>query len=139
MQFCKLNVDQTKQMFGLEAYRQDVGPRADVDADLDDWLLVLPFEGEDGDVEILCCPEDRVCETCQAASRYVCGDCQVPICRTCSAAVYSRNPWRKPVAALSNDLMIFYAPDNLYRQLDDNGNDLLQCVRHGYDLFFIRV
>lgn len=87
-----------------------------------DLFVTIPFAVRDEeytlDVNILCCPEDKRCTNskCMANQRKVCEDCEVPICKEC-ATVMERH-WdlfdgmhpRPPPRALSNDLMIFYAP-----------------------------
>ena len=88
----------------------DLRGRADEFAD---WHVDVPFPG--GVVRLLCCPEDRVCgkKTCQSGSRCWCQDCTVPVCRECMGHLNRRTPCMPP-AALTNDLMIFYAPEVLY-------------------------
>ena len=82
--------------------------------ELKDWVCAIPFQ--DGDVDMLCCPEDRTCrrEGC-VLNQTLCPECWVPICRTCVAGLLADNP-RLPHSALANDLMIFYAPRELYTQ-----------------------
>ena len=79
--------------------------------EFDDWYMDIPFR--DGDVRIVCCPEDRICsETCLAGRR-LCQSCQVPVCTTCNQYVSKEQPMQNPIA-LANDLMVFYTPEEMY-------------------------
>jgi len=80
--------------------------------EFDDWQLDVPFP--EGDLTILCCPEDRTCEVpdCQAGRR-CCPKCKLPLCRECSSYLKKKTP-SVPPAALANDMMVFYEPAELY-------------------------
>ena len=80
-------------------------------AEFDDWYVKVPFETEA--VRVLCCPEDRVCTPECLQGDTLCAHCQVPVCSHCIACVTSK-PATQPPAALSNDMMIFYAPKEIY-------------------------
>ena len=73
---------------------------------------------------MLCCPEDRICThaECKAASA-LCTQCQVPVCTACSHYVMSHKP-SLPPTALWNDMMIFYAPQELYA----NGGLVMEMI-----------
>ena len=63
---------------------------------------------------VLCCPEDKVCARGEACGpKTLCPQCQFPLCRACQ-----RSPGGKylqmPAGSLANDLMVFYAPRELY-------------------------
>ena len=77
-----------------------------------DWQLDLPFE--QGIIAILCCPEDRKCDVvgCEDGNK-CCRWCQLPVCRECSSFL-NRDPACIPPMALVNDMMVFYAPAELY-------------------------
>ena len=80
--------------------------------EFDDWHVDVPFE--EGDVRVLCCPEDRRClqSACDKRSR-VCPQCEVPLCDQRSTHVGKESP-KLPPACLANDMMIFYAPKESY-------------------------
>ena len=75
-----------------------------------DWRCVVTCEQQR--ISLLCCPEDRRCQVCPAASAECCEKCEVPLCRFCRTDVIHRNV--KPPQALSNDLMIYYAPREIF-------------------------
>ena len=79
-----------------------------------DWKLTVPFA--DGAMEILCCPEDRRCEKpgCCDGS-VVCDTCEVPLCLSCANCLLQLKP-KMPPASLAKDMMIFYAPRELYTE-----------------------
>mgnify|MGYP003320896295 CR=1 FL=1 len=58
----------------------------DNDEEFEDWQLRVPFD--DGDVQVLCCPEDLVCknEACMR-SRMLRDDCKMPVCEACRWAL----------------------------------------------------
>jgi len=119
--FCGLSPRQCERIFGLETYLDKYG-NADGNNDqcaqrdeLADWTLSYP--GRDGDATILCCPEDRRCERDGCLDESVCcPSCEIPCCDECDRALRNpRNP-EMPPAALSNDMMVFYAPREVYTQ-----------------------
>ena len=125
-------------MFGLKTYLENYGSIQEGKVHLgedehrhefDDWLVTIPFAVGVGkqtlDVDILCCPEDKRCTNsiCMQNQRRVCEQCEVPLCSECAGVV--DKPWgiwdwgespqpKPPPRALSNDLMIFYAPKSIY-------------------------
>ena len=50
------------------------------------------------------------------ATRTLCTDCEVPVCRQCEDALQQPRGAQMPYAALTNDLMTFYAPTLLYEK-----------------------
>ena len=87
-------------------------------SEFDDWQLIVPFEPKP--LTILCCPEDRCCSGPQSevclSRKTLCRDCEVPVCRYCEEQLLHPYGAKLPQAALTNDLMIFYAPPVLYEQ-----------------------
>ena len=94
--------------------------------EFEDWVLTVPFAERNSadtvDLEIICCPEDRRCtgKRCRARRKTVCPDCEIPICQECESSLERTSDWVKdtfrdpPARALSNELMIFYAPKSMY-------------------------
>ena len=119
--FCGMDAKQTLAILGLDTYMERYGrcdggvPDLTQDpAEFADWQIVVPFS--DGDVIVLCCPEDRVCQNpdCGVSSR-ICSECRFPICRECETCLYQQPP-KMPAVSLANDMMIFYAPREIYVQ-----------------------
>ena len=79
--------------------------------EFEDWLVTVTLK-DNTPIELLCCPEDKHCSSCTDPRR-CCKECQVPICVECATSLAAKPP-RMPDAALSNDMMIFYAPVELY-------------------------
>ena len=80
--------------------------------EFDDWLVEVSFEG--GPVNIICCPEDKVCRNRQQCGpKKLCGKCKIPLCRECQISVHKRE---LPYRCLANDLMVFYAPADVYTE-----------------------
>ena len=75
-------------------------------------------------VNMLCCPEDTKCRRRCTGTPQLCGDCEVPVCSYCARFVLSEEP-SLPPAALSNDLMVFYAPEELYA---DGGLTVMEMI-----------
>ena len=50
------------------------------------------------------------------ATRSLCTACEVPVCRQCEDALQQPRGAQMPYAALTNDLMTFYAPTLLYEK-----------------------
>ena len=88
----------------------------EVTQDLEKWSIYVPFDKTEGDVEIICCPEDRECSSCKIDSRTVCKDCTVPICASCSKVLHTSDVVAPPACALANDMWISYADTALYEQ-----------------------
>eukprot|EP00973_Karenia_brevis_P065713 9133873-Karenia_brevis.AAC.1 len=89
---------------GLEAYMKDYGndPKTRLQnrrEEFMDWTVIVPFDvdrwGVDGDLELLCCPEDLRCASRHnhKTSSHVCAQCEVPICRDCKRELSDERPW----------------------------------------------
>ena len=122
--FFSMDPQRCADIFGLDVYIQRYGHlqgfpdmRQHI-AEFDDWQLIVPFA--ERPLSILCCPEDRCCKSQHShkclASKTLCKDCEIPMCRYCEFAVMNPNGAQMPLAALINDLMIFYAPSILYEK-----------------------
>ena len=82
--------------------------------EFDDWYVDVPFAEKT--VRVLRCPEDRVCSHCDCATnRSLCENCSVPVCSTCYNYVQCKTP-SLPPPPLCNGMMVFYAPEELYRK-----------------------
>ena len=80
--------------------------------EFDDWLLTIDIG--DKSIPILCCSEDLACDTGACTkSGACCTKCKLPVCNACENALTATPP-RIPAAALVNDMMIFYAPKEIY-------------------------
>ena len=90
--------------------------------EFDDWLVDVPFS--DGSVRVLCCPEDRRCSPDCLKGGTLCTDCEVPVCTACFSCLTCETP-SLPPASLCNDMMIFYAPEELY---EDGGLTIMQMI-----------
>ena len=105
-------------ILGLQTYREryvpgDEGLRRaaqNMHEELADWRAEVTCEGKS--VELLCCPEDVRCNMCSRENQTLCEHCEIPMCMYCFGTI-SRHG-QKPPQALSNDLMIYYAPRELY-------------------------
>ena len=75
-----------------------------------DFTLDVAVEGKN--IRVLCCPEDIECDiTAVNSDHSPCARCSFPLCSECAVPLKSK---RMPPAALSNDMMVFYAPVELY-------------------------
>ena len=85
-----------------------------VPEEFSDWIAQVPTST--GTCDILCCPEDQKCDTSHAEDTCVfCERCEVPLCSECKIGFKDETgAWTLPDAALANDMMIFYAPRELY-------------------------
>ena len=118
VEFLGLPYDKAHSILGLQTYLDRYGACGDGSPDLtqqlhefDDWTVGVPFEN--GVLRLLCCPEDRRCDQsrCQEGT-LVCRACQIPVCVECLGSLTGNA--RMPPAALTNDMMVFYAPRELY-------------------------
>ena len=120
-------------MFGLEEHLENYGEiqrkkvhlRDNLD-EFEDWLLTVPFpartSSDTEELEIICCPEDRRCaaKCCRARRKTVCPNCEIPICQECESSLlrprdeFNDTLREPPARALSNELIIFYAPRSMY-------------------------
>ena len=118
-----------QHLLSLETYLQKYGKDIDGFFDLehhrhefDDWLVNIPFK--DGSVQVLCCPEDRRCSPACLEGDVLCPECEVPVCNPCLARMRA-DPPSLPAASLCNDMMIFYAPEELY---EDGGLTIMEMI-----------
>ena len=109
---------ETERIFGLATYVQKYGAMGEgisldeSHPEFDDWRVRVPFD--DGVVNVLCCPEDLICEADVEHDPLTCCErCVAPVCTECSKQLFQRKP-QMPPAALANDMMIYYAPSELY-------------------------
>ena len=117
--FCNLGIETTKAIYGLETFIAKYGRVSDevhlsnFRSEYDDWQLTIPFGHED--VKILCCPEDRLCkdEACMASST-ACPRCRMRLCNECKSYLHKKGKPAMPPVALTNDMMVYYAPRELY-------------------------
>ena len=118
--FLGMSFEETDSILGLQSYLGRYGKCGDDSPDLTqqmhefaDWRVDVPFE--EGDVTLLCCPEDRVCaeNRCQSGTR-LCPACEIPVCVECLESL-SGEP-RMPPAALTNGMMVFYLPGSCIRR-----------------------
>ena len=83
-----------------------------------DWQYIVPYHPQP--LTILCCPEDRICRSSSnascLASHTLCDQCEIPVCSECTAALVKPDGPSMPGKALTNDLMIFYAPAIIYEK-----------------------
>ena len=77
-----------------------------------DWHITVPFDTTS--VDILCCPEDVHCEGEARDSPFACcTSCVAPMCTECHSKFCKQTP-ELPPAAPTNDMMLYYAPTELY-------------------------
>ena len=122
--FFGLAAQRCDDIFGLDKYMERYGHQPGFPdmrqhmSEFDDWQLIVPFEPRP--LTILCCPEDRRCSGPQSEAclsrKTLCDDCEVPVCTYCEEQLMLPHGAKMPQAALTNDLMVFYAPTVLYEQ-----------------------
>ena len=79
--------------------------------ELQDWSCVVNLQGKL--LTLLCCPEDKTCQKrCKADE--MCTKCRVPVCNGCRRALLWEG--KQPAAALSNDMMVYYAPQDIFER-----------------------
>lgn len=77
--------------------------------ELKDWSATASFD--DGLIEVICCPEDKVCPK-RCSPEKLCEHCWTPICRSCKMDLVWHG--KQPAAALSNDMMVYYGPRDVF-------------------------
>lgn len=107
--FLGMNADETEETIGLETYIREYASHVDI-IEFEDWKVSIPFQARN--VEILCCPEDKVCEQMCCG---VCESCQFPVCNRCNEALCNQRPHR-PVLALTNDMWFGYMDSFIYEK-----------------------
>eukprot|EP00959_Pyramimonas_sp_CCMP1952_P247100 5164887-Pyramimonas_sp.AAC.1 len=82
--------------------------------EFNDWQVTVP--SEEGPVRVLCCPEDMRCVSgTWHSENTACRCCEAPLCGECkNAMVGVRGEATLPPAALANDMMAFYSPEELF-------------------------
>ena len=143
-QCCGLTFVQTQNMLGLKAYVQKYGQMSEDVAleedhvEFEDWHLVIPFDR--GNVNNLCCPEDVHCSGESRHSRFTCCPfCVAPVCIECQTHICKRTP-ELPPAALTNDMMIYYTPTEIY-ELNATVMELIcasVCITSMFCVFIFR-
>ena len=71
---------------------------------------------------MLCCPEDKLCPIEKKGGseqklhpKFCCSSCELPVCDECMTGMRAEgDTLAMPTAALANDMMIYYAPRELY-------------------------
>ena len=121
--FFGMNAQRCSDIFGLDTYLERYGHQPGFPdmrqrmAEFDDWQLIVPFRQP---LTLLCCPEDRRCTSERQSScmtrKTLCKDCEVPVCRQCEDSLRQPRGAEMPYAALTNDLMTFYAPLVMYEK-----------------------
>lgn len=116
--FLRMTLAQTRSNFGLETYLERYANLTngftlkDHLEDFEDWKVHLRLPHESFD--ILCCPEDKRCANSHPQHKYeLCTRCEIPLCCHCASHTLQGEP-KMPPTSLSNDMMIFYAPRELY-------------------------
>ena len=122
--FFAMDAQHCADIFGLDMYIERYGhlpgfpDMREHMAEFDDWQLIVPFA--ERPLSILCCPEDRRCNSQLShkclASKTLCEDCEIPMCRYCEQAVMNPDGAQMPRRALTNDLMVFYGLTILYER-----------------------
>ena len=66
--FMGMSLDDTVKIMGMDTYLQNHGDRDgrpnlnSIVQEFSDWKLLIPFGEEE--VDVMCCPEDKRCESC---------------------------------------------------------------------------
>eukprot|EP00438_Fugacium_kawagutii_P008899 Skav215707 [mRNA] locus=scaffold2573:242958:252224:+ [translate_table: standard] len=100
-----------EKILGLQAFKEKYVDKEtrfaqqEMTAELEDWTSQVNLGT--ACVKLVCCPEDKVCRK-KCKPETLCSQCWVPVCRTCKIDIVSHG--RQPAAALSNDMMVYYAP-----------------------------
>ena len=105
--------DELELLLGLKTYRDLYGGiAAEAGESYDVWSCNV--ECKDGkSLSLLCCPEDKRCRKGCKPDR-LCSACEIPVCASCWCAVAHEGA--VPPEALSNDMMLFYGPEEIYDQ-----------------------
>ena len=112
-----LSVPEAEKVLGIEAYVNayvagaTVFAQAEMKKELRDWSCVVNLQGRL--LTLLCCPEDKQCQK-RCKPEEMCTKCCVPVCNGCRRALLWEG--KQPAAALSNDMMVYYAPHNIFER-----------------------
>ena len=105
---------ETLLRLSLEGYRGTYMTQSSLDVqatmreELEDWACNFVYESID--IDILCCPEDKRCVH-ECGPRNACQQCEAPVCASCWGCLVRQ---ACPPEALANDMMVFYAPKEIY-------------------------
>jgi len=129
--FFNCNDEETEKLYGLDTYLEKYGkdPLGYYDLGLhrhefDDWYLDVSFPNRK--TRILCCPEDKTCANPSCMQqRQLCSECRAPVCTYCYDKYLNSLSPSLPPSALSNDMMVFYAPEELYQ---DGGLTIMEML-----------
>ena len=112
-----LSILEAEKVLGIETYVKfyvaggTVFAQAEMKKELQDWSCVVNLQGKL--LTLLCCPEDKTCQKrCKADE--MCTKCRVPVCNGCRRALLWEG--KQPAAALSNDMMVYYAPQDIFER-----------------------
>ena len=116
VRFCGQAAETVARLLGRETYVSQYVDDADrvrrecMLRDLQHWQCKLAFP--EGSVEIVCCPEDKQCRA-GCLQDTACAECWMPVCRHCRKQMQEQT---LPKEALANDLVVYYAPRELYEE-----------------------
>jgi len=127
--FCGMTSEETAMALGMDTYMDEYGSgengpdlrKGPAQEEMKDWVLSVPFKA--GNINIICCPEDRKCKTCSHGNKHelvedgrqaVCQDCTLPVCSSCWRTLSKSK--KRPQLALANDLWTGYIPAYIYQQ-----------------------
>eukprot|EP00438_Fugacium_kawagutii_P014564 Skav232307 [mRNA] locus=scaffold882:595493:597445:- [translate_table: standard] len=106
-----------EKILGLQAFKEKyvdketLFAQQEMNAELEAWTSQVEFGS--ACVKVVCCPEDKTCRK-KCKPETLCSQCWVPVCRTCKIDIVSHG--RQPAAALSNDMMVYYAPRETFSE-----------------------
>ena len=133
-EFLNLSRVQVAEWLGYETYwrnyaaQHEPEAQAQLQGQLHDWQAMVKFS--DGEpLRLICCPEDKLCAK-RCPTDTVCSKCRAPICEFCWEAITKEKVL--PAAALANDMLVFYAPQMIYKQeVTFHGTHLCQPLFYG--------
>ena len=118
--FCGLSASSTDTLLGRQTYETNYihndaqtplsAREEEMLTEIRDWTCKLEFP--QGAVDIICCPEDKYCRH-KCPEEHACSDCWIPVCKYCYSVMESQ---QLPAKALANDLVVYYAPPELYTE-----------------------
>ena len=105
----------TEKLLGMSTFQkkyvqtETAFAQREMTMELEEWCAEASFEN--CAVKVICCPEDKVCQK-RCSPEKVCPQCWTPICKSCQMDLVWNG--RQPAAALSNDMMVYYAPRDVF-------------------------
>jgi hypothetical protein len=118
--FLGMSLDRASELLGLDAYLARYGNLPGCPdlrqhmSEFEDWQMKIHSGGKTW--SLLCCPEDKRCTNRTAAHEQIlCVDCELPLCEDCREKLQRKHP-EMPAACLANDMMVFYAPREVYEE-----------------------